>query len=83
MVFPNGSTRTGFDIYKATQMQILTSDFVLIGALRKLPNLVVLAREDDPVRWLAKSLQVDCPGNAEIIRVSLTTPDKNNGAATI
>jgi uncharacterized protein involved in exopolysaccharide biosynthesis len=83
MVIPNGSTRTGLDIYKATQMQLLTSDFVLIGAQRKLPNLKVIAREEDPVRWLAKSLQVDCPGNAEIIRVSLTTPDKNDGAAIV
>ena len=53
---------------------------VLISALRKpaVACLAVVQKEDDPVRWLAKNLRVEYPGNAEIMRVSLTgnSPDE-------
>jgi len=63
-----------FEIYKGTQQQLLTSDVVLTTALRKpeAASLAVIKKEDDPVRWLAKNLRVDFPGNAEIMRVSLS-----------
>jgi capsular exopolysaccharide synthesis family protein len=85
IVYQDEKAHSNFELYKGTQMQLLTSDFVLIAALRdpKIANLELLKREEDPIRWLSKSLQVDAPGNAEIIRVGLTTPDRNSGAAIV
>ena len=75
LVFPTAdrAANSSFEIYKGTQQQLLTSDVVLIAALRKpeAASLAVVQKEDDPVRWLAKNLRVDYPGNAEIMRVSL------------
>jgi capsular exopolysaccharide synthesis family protein len=82
LVFPIKSNDGGFEIYKGTQVQLLTSDGVLTAALRKIHDLDILKREDDPVRWLAKALRVDT-GNTEIIRVSLTTKDKNDSATLV
>ena len=49
----------------------------------RIASLELVKREEDPIRWLAKSLQVDAPGNAEIIQVSLTTPDRIGGAVVV
>ena len=70
----NQASSSTFEIYKGTQQQMLTSDVVLIAALRKpeAAGLALVQKQDDPVRWLAKNLHVDYPGNAEIMRVSLT-----------
>ena len=69
----NRASNNSFEIYKGTQQQLLTSDVVLIAALRKpeVASLAMVQKEDDPVRWLARNLRVDYPGNAEIMRVSL------------
>jgi capsular exopolysaccharide synthesis family protein len=64
-------------------MQLITSDFVINAALRQIPNVETLKREEDQLRWLARMLQTDSPTNAEIIRVSLTVPDKNDAAAIV
>jgi hypothetical protein len=79
----DGSATT-FEIYKATQRQLLTSDLVVIAALRKpdVASLDVFRNEDDPVKWLAGHLRVDFPNNADIMRVSLTTT-KADDAATL
>ncbi len=82
VVFKIDDERSTFDIYKATQAQLLVSDFVLNAALRKIGNLESIKREEDPLRWLARTLQVD-PGNAEILRVSLTTTDGKEAAAIV
>jgi capsular exopolysaccharide synthesis family protein len=76
-------SHSNFDIYKGTQMQLITSDFVINSALRKIPNVETLKREEDPLRWLARMLQTESPTNAEIIRVSLTVPDKSDAAAIV
>ncbi len=85
IVYQDDKTHSSFDLYKGTQMQLLTSDFVLIAALRNpaIANLELLKQEDDPVRWLAKNLVVESPGNAEILRVGLTGPDQNGVAAIV
>ncbi len=66
---------TSFDMFKGTQQQLLVSDVVLIAALRRpeASGLAVVQKEEDPVRWLARNIRVDFPGNAEIMRVSLTS----------
>jgi succinoglycan biosynthesis transport protein ExoP len=85
IVYQDDKSHSSFELYKGTQMQLLTSDFVLIAALRdaKVANLDLVKREEDPVRFLAKSLQVEAPGNAEILRVGMTTQDMNSGAAIV
>jgi hypothetical protein len=79
----NADTNSGYDILKLTQMQLLTSDFVLIAALRNVGNLKTVTEQVDPVRWLAKALQVESPGNATTLRVSLTTPQKDDAVAIV
>ncbi len=58
------------------------TNILLNAALRKVSNLEIIKREEDPLRWLANSLHVD-PGNAEILRVSLTTTDGKEAAAIL
>jgi hypothetical protein len=68
------ASESSFEVYKGTQQQELSSDVVLISALRKpaAASLAVVQKEDDPVRWLARNLRVDFQGNSEIMRISLT-----------
>jgi beta-lactamase regulating signal transducer with metallopeptidase domain len=73
-------TRDRFEIYKATQQQLLVSRFVLLAALRE-PAVTKLAatqheqRSGDPVKWLKSQVRVTFPGKAEIMEVSLTADD--------
>ena len=75
------SPDASFDLYKNTQQVLLTSDMVLIAALRKpdVATLELVRREEDPVRWLAKDLKTDFQNNAEILRVRLTARDPKGG----
>jgi len=74
LVFADPQSSNTFEIYKNTQQQKLTSERVLIPALRQpeIAKLTIAQSQDDPVRWLAGKLRVDFPGNAEIMRISLT-----------
>jgi capsular exopolysaccharide synthesis family protein len=74
---------SNFDIYKGTQMQLITSDFVVNAALNKIPDVETPRREVDSVHWLARALQTESPTNAEIIYVRLTLPDKNDVATIV
>ncbi len=60
----NGDSSSSFEVFKGTQQQMLTSDVVLVAALRKpeAASLAAVRKEDDPVRWLARNLRVDFPG---------------------
>jgi polysaccharide biosynthesis transport protein len=82
VMFQTHLAESTFDIYKSTQRQLLTSDNVLTAALRNenAAKASVLQQEDDPVRWLARNVHVDFPGNAEIMRVSLTGPEPDDVA---
>ena len=74
-----------FEIYKGTQAQMLTSDVVLVAALRKpeVAKLSIVQDEDDPVRWLAKNVKVELPLNTEIMKVSLSDTRKNEVAVLV
>jgi capsular exopolysaccharide synthesis family protein len=74
-----------FEIYKGTQQQMLTSDVVLIAALRKpeAAGLALVQKQDDPVRWLAKNLRAECRADTEIMRVSLTGPQPDEVAVLV
>ena len=79
------ATTNDFEIYKGTQQQLLTSDVVLIAALRKpeAASLAVVQKQDDPVKWLARNLRVELPPNSEIMRVSLTTSKPDEAALLV
>jgi hypothetical protein len=94
LVFPAEVGGTGwtdrdrFEIYKNTQQQLLLNRFVLLGALRKpevakLPSIQYEQKYGDPVGWLLKRLSVDFPGNAEIMRVSITRDDPREAAILV
>ena len=76
------ATANDFEIYKGTQQQLLTSDVVLAAALcsPQAASQTAVQKEDDPARWLARSLRVDIPPNSEIMRVSLTTSQPDEAA---
>jgi succinoglycan biosynthesis transport protein ExoP len=69
--------RDNYEIYKNSQQQYIKSDYVLIAALRddNVRKLPIVQRQDDPVRWLAKNVEVAFPGNGEVMIISLTTND--------
>lgn len=75
LVFPTQETehQTEFEIFKATQQQLLSSRFVLNAATRdpEIANLPSVRAEKDEVGWLAEELRVHYPGDAEIMEVSL------------
>jgi capsular exopolysaccharide synthesis family protein len=83
-IFKIDDTHSSFDVYKGTQMQLLTSDFVLVRALGALAEeqkgAETLNGEEDPLRFLSKSLQIESPDKAEIVRVSLTAQNKDDAA---
>jgi len=72
-----GQSQSSFNVYKNTQQQLVESDFVLIAALRdpEVGKLAVVKEEPDPVRYLAKELRVDFPGESELMTVRLTGDD--------
>jgi hypothetical protein len=87
LVFQQSDRQSGnnFEVYKGTQQQLITSEVVLIAALRK-PNVAsldIVRKEEDPVHWLAKNLRVEFPDNAEIMRVSLTGDQPEEMAALV
>jgi len=81
-------TRDRFDIYKATQQQLLVSRFVLIAALREpavvgLPAVRHAQKSGDPIKWLKSQVHVTFPGNAEIMEVSLTADDPDEAVTLL
>jgi hypothetical protein len=81
-------TRERFEIYRATQGQLLVSRRVLLAALRnqQVAKLPVIRREQttgDPVEWLKRRVRVAFPGNAEIMEVGLTADDAQEAATLL
>jgi len=80
--------RDRFEIYKATQQQLVVSHFVLLAALRN-PNvakLPVIRREQergDPVHWLQRHLCVHFPGKAELMEVSIALGDPQEAVTLV
>ena len=80
--------RDRFEIYRATQGQLLVSRVVLTAALRnpqvaKLPAVRRKVKSGDPVRWLKSRVCVTFPGNAEIMEASLTADDPEEAATLL
>jgi len=71
--------------WRQTQIQYVTSDFVLMAALRKLEiaTLPTVQEEPDPVAWMKDRLRVAFPGNSELMRVSLKGKNPKELAALV
>jgi capsular exopolysaccharide synthesis family protein len=77
---------TDFQIFKTSQQQYLTLDWVLVAALRPeavsmLPSVQQqISRGMDPVRWLARELRVTFPNNGAVMNLSLTADSPDDAA---
>lgn len=87
-VLDDGAVRTDddFEIFKRTQVQLVGSYAVLNGtlhdpAIMKLPS--VQMHLDDPTTWLKEDLSVDYPDDAEIMRISMRGPDRDDVVAIV
>ncbi|MBN2474012.1 MAG: AAA family ATPase [Pirellulales bacterium] len=80
-----GLTRTSFDIFKNTQLQLLQSPFVLAAALRnpEIAKYNLDQREEDPIVWLQEELRVGFPGDAEVMEISLTSYNRDEATALV
>ncbi|MGO8691889.1 MAG: hypothetical protein ACLQLG_19890 [Thermoguttaceae bacterium] len=89
VVFPAAAAAgADYAFYKRTQMELMKTRFVLAAALRKpdverLPCLRQGPARRDPAGWLAGQLRIDSPGDAEIVRVSLSGDDAEAAAALV
>ncbi|MGO9110891.1 MAG: hypothetical protein ACLP9L_16845 [Thermoguttaceae bacterium] len=78
-----------FEIYRATQMQLVKSRYVLIAALRdpKVRKQPSVQREEErhhAVAWLEKQIRVKCPDQRSgVLTVSLTSSDPNEAAVLV
>jgi succinoglycan biosynthesis transport protein ExoP len=63
--------------YRKTQLQLITSPFVLTSALRQpgLAALTVIAEQDDPVDWLARNIRTTAPAESEVVQIRLRGPN--------
>ena len=70
---------TEFELFKATQAQLILSNFVLNKVLND-PTVNRLAsvqeHADDQVNWLKGELMVEYPGNNEVMRIGIRTKSK-------
>ena len=68
------TTQSDFEVYKATQEELVKSRFVLAAALRdgEINEYSLIRSEPDPVGWLKKELRVRFPDDAEILDIRLT-----------
>ncbi|MBN2218336.1 MAG: hypothetical protein JW719_13250, partial [Pirellulales bacterium] len=67
-----------YEVFKATQAQLVRSPVVLMAALRKpgITELNIYKREAvDSIGWLRDDLSVGFPADSEIMQVSLTDND--------
>lgn len=73
-----------FETYRQTQARIITSPFVLQGAMRRpeIPTLSVLKEQPHPLEWLERNLEITFPAE-EFIRVSIKSDEPGDSAAIV
>ena len=66
-------TDSDFETFQNTQVQLITSQYVLSAALRDplISQLRILRDEEDPIIWLQKHLRVAFSGDSEVLDISL------------
>jgi polysaccharide biosynthesis transport protein len=90
---PPAPTELEFEIFKNTQMSLMTNRMVLSAALHRetkvgdekfvIAKFPILADQNDPVNWLIKHLSISFPRKDEIMKVSVTTSDPVQSAAIV
>jgi hypothetical protein len=62
-----------FEIFKNTQQQLIRTDYVIKAALRPeaVNQLPIVAREEDPDRWLAEEIKTRFPNEGELMNLSV------------
>lgn len=99
LLYPTRRSPAEFELYKATQAELIRSNFVLVAALRSLNTPKsdslgwdstaaaaaneVIRQQPDAVRWLHDRLRVDFPGGGELIRIHLTAREPIAAAALV
>lgn len=85
VLFNTVNTDTQFDVYKRTQQQSMKMPMVLMAALRDpaINRLSIVREQTDDVWWLQKELNVDFPGDAELMRVSLKGKHRDEVALVV
>ena len=68
-----GRDNAEYEAYRKTQVQLIKSPFVLTSALRRpgISSLSILAKEEDPVGYLMRNVQVSAPMESEVVQVRL------------
>jgi capsular exopolysaccharide synthesis family protein len=78
--------REVFEIFKRTQAALVTSGSVLRNAIRE-PAVMGMStikdHDDDPAGWLSDQVIVDYPNDAEVMRVAVKTPYKNEAVKLV
>ena len=78
-----------FEGYRATQMQLFKSPYVLIAALRdhkvqKQPSIIREEARHHAVAWLGEEIRVKCPDEKTgVLTVSLTSSDADEAAVLV
>jgi succinoglycan biosynthesis transport protein ExoP len=74
-----------FEIIKNTQAEYLKINWVLGAALRnpEINQLPIVKRQKDPMKWLSEQLSVTFPGKAEVMEISITTPEPKDAVAIV
>lgn len=72
----NATDMREYEAYRKTQIQLLRSPVVLNAALRRpgVSSLRTITEEDDPVKWLADSLQTMVQQESEVLQLTLRAP---------
>src|SRR5690606_28786446 len=66
-----------FDYFRRTQVAIIKTPFVLMAAVRDpaVSSLPMIKSQRDPVQFLKDELNVDFPGDSELMRISMRGSD--------
>jgi capsular exopolysaccharide synthesis family protein len=82
-----------FEVFKNTQMSLMTHRIILHAALDKevkiedesmtIGKFSIIREENDPEGWLMRKISVSFPRKDEIMKVSVTTNDAKESAAIV
>lgn len=73
LVFDKVEQRADFELYKETQISLVSSRFVMAAALRnpKIADAKILNNQARPVDWMIKNIRVDSPSKTELMLISV------------
>lgn len=80
-----GQTTREYEVYRRTQVALLSSPFVINGALRDpaIANLPVIKEQTDPVEWLEAQIKPIYKAKSEILKVTCPEIPRDQAAQII